>query len=319
MSGSPRTGLLLAFAAFSFWGLAPIYFKALDHLSAWEITGHRVVWAMLGLGLVLAVRDGLGSLWSTFRQPRHLAWLGLSALLIAANWVTFVWATTNERVLETSLGYFINPLVNVLLGMLFLGERLRRAQWLAVLLAAGATANLVFSLGQLPWVSLTVAFSFGFYGLIRKRLPVGAVTGLYMECLLLAPVALTGLVWMQHNGMAGFVSTDWQTDLLLLTAGPVTIFPLLCFGLAAKRLNLSTIGLMQYLAPTISFLLAVFVYQEVFSLAYKISFVAIWAALAIYSSDMLRHHRQQRRLARQATLAPASGSAEASVEKPKAD
>lgn len=311
-----RSGLLFALAAFSFWGLAPIYFKALEHLSAWEITAHRVIWALVGLGLVLLMRDGPQALWRPLTRPRQLAWLFLTAVLIVINWTTFVWATTNDRVLETSLGYFINPLVNVMLGMLFLGERLRRAQWIAVALAAAATTNLVLGHGSFPWVSLTVAFSFGFYGLIRKRLEVGAVTGLYVESLLLAPLALALLVWMHQQGLAGFLLVDWRTDLLLLAAGPVTIFPLLCFGLAAHRLTLSTLGLMQYLAPTITFLLAVLVYKENFSLAYQISFAVIWTALAIYSADMLHHANRQRRLRRSMhTIDPAVANAQLHAEK----
>jgi chloramphenicol-sensitive protein RarD len=291
-----HAGSLYAVAAFGFWGLSPIYFKLLPHVPPVEVLAHRIVWSVL-FGAVFvtlvrawpAVRAALGS------GPTLRA-LALTAALISTNWLIYIYAIGTDQVMSTSLGYYINPLVNVLLGMLFLGERLGRGRTLAVVLAMLGTASLAFELGGLPWISLTLAFSFGFYGLIRKRLGLPSMAALFVECLLVLPFALLALGWFALQGGSSF-GGDVRTTLLLVLAGPVTLLPLLWFAEAARRLPLITVGFFQYLAPTLTFLLAVLVYGEAFTAAWAVTFVLIWSGLVVFTVDSLRTHRELRRLA----------------------
>jgi chloramphenicol-sensitive protein RarD len=291
-----HAGSLYAVAAFGFWGLSPIYFKLLPHVPPLEVLAHRIVWSVL-FGAVFvtlvrawpAVRAALGS------GPTLRA-LALTAALISTNWLIYIYAIGTDRVMSTSLGYYINPLVNVLLGMLFLGERLGRGRTLAVVLAMLGTASLAFELGGLPWISLTLAFSFGFYGLIRKRLGLPSMAALFVECLLVLPFALLALGWFALQGGSSF-GGDVRTTLLLVLAGPVTLLPLLWFAEAARHLPLITVGFFQYLAPTLTFLLAVLVYGEAFTAAWAVTFVLIWSGLVVFTVDSLRTHRELRRLA----------------------
>jgi chloramphenicol-sensitive protein RarD len=292
-----HAGSLYAVAAFGFWGLSPIYFKLLPHVPPLEVLAHRIVWSVL-FGAVFvtlvrawpAVRAALGS------GPTLRA-LALTAALISTNWLIYIYAIGTDRVMSTSLGYYINPLVNVLLGMLFLGERLGRGRTLAVVLAMLGTASLAFELGGLPWISLTLAFSFGFYGLIRKHLGLPSMAALFVETLLVLPFALLALGWFATQGASSF-GVDARTTLLLVLAGPVTLLPLLWFAEAARRLPLITVGFFQYLAPTLTFLLAVLVYGEAFTAAWAVTFVLIWSGLVVFTVDGLRAHRELRRLAR---------------------
>jgi chloramphenicol-sensitive protein RarD len=280
-----RRGYLLGLVAYVIWGLFPLYFKAIEAIAADEIIVHRVLWSALCGALLLMVWKHPGWWRELVRHPRRFAVLALSGALIACNWLLYVWAVNNERMLEASLGYYINPLVNVMLGLLILGERLRRLQWLAVGLAALGVVQQIWLLGSLPWVSLGLALTFGIYGLIRKQAPVAALPGLVVETWLLLPVAL---LWLAvHPAAASSQPAFWGTPLawLLAAAGPVTLVPLVCFNAAARHLPYATLGFLQYLAPTLVLLQAIFLFGESFDPARLLSFICIWAALAIYSLD----------------------------------
>lgn len=285
-------GIAYALLAYSLWGFSAIYFKAIDYVPALDVLGHRVIWSAVFLAVLLFLRRRFGEMLEVLRDFSRLRWLIVSALLISANWGAYIFAVQSSRILEASLGYYINPLVSVFLGMLFLKETLRPWQWVAIALAALGTLNLVISAGVVPWLSLFLAFSFGFYGLVRKAAPVPPLLGLFVETLLVAPIALIYLVWLNANGEGAFGSVDHYTDILLVSASLVTALPLLWFTNAAKRLRLSTMGLFQYIAPTIQFCLAVFLYGEIFTTAHAITFGLIWFALTLYTFDVLRVQRK---------------------------
>jgi len=286
-------GLVYALLAFVMWGLFPLYFHALSAVPSIEVLAHRVVWSALLLAGWAAWRGRLGPIFAEFGKPRRMGFYALTTLLISANWWIFIWAIQNGRVLEGSLGYYINPLVNVLLGVVFLHERLNPRQWLAIAIAAGAVLWLVAAKGVVPWVSLSLALSFGSYGLIRKMAGFDAMLGLTIETLLLAPLALAGMAWWMSTGQASIGHQGLTTDLLLLAAGAVTVAPLLCFLEAGLRLKLATLGIVQYITPTMQFLLGVFVFHEHFDPERGVTFVLIWLALAIYTLDALRQHRMR--------------------------
>lgn len=299
MADAVRAGSIYAIAAFGFWGLTPIYYKLLPHVPPAEILAHRVVWSVVFGAAFVTLARSWGAVRSSLGDRRTLAALALTAALVSTNWLVYIWAIANEQVMSTSLGYYINPLVNVLLGMLFLGEKLNRPRMVAVALAVGGTTSLALEVGSLPWVSLTLAFSFGFYGLIRKRLGLPGLAALFVECLLVAPLALLALGWFHRDGQGAFGS-DLGTSLLLVLAGPVTLLPLLWFAEAARRLPLVTVGFFQYLGPTLTFLLATLVYDEPFTFAWAVTFGLIWTALAVFSADSLRTRERLRRAARAA-------------------
>ena len=290
----PVFGLIYAASAFLIWGLSPLYWKALGAVPALEIIAHRVVWSFLFLmGLILLQRR-----WSEFaeilKSGRMLLTLMLTAILVSANWLLYIWAVNNNHMLQASLGYYINPLVNVVLGMLFLRERLRRPQILAVMLAAGGVLYLTTAYGEFPWIALTLALSFGLYGLIRKVAPVGALVGLAVETMLLSPPALIYLIHLNSQEADTILRVSLKLDLLLIGCAPLTAAPLLFFTLGAKRLYLSTLGLMQYIGPSGMFLLAIFYYNEPFSTTQIWTFAMIWAALGIYSTDSVIYYRRER-------------------------
>ena len=285
-------GVAAALAAYTYWGVAPIYFKWIQMVPPLEIIAHRVLWSIPVLAGFLLWRDGRSFL-KRMRLPwRMVALLGLSGSLVAGNWLIFVWAVANNQVLSTSLGYFIGPLVNFLLGFLFLKERLSRAQTLGVLIAFSGTAYLGWYLGQPPWIALGLAFSFGLYGLVRKLLPVGPMTGLLWETILLSLPA----AWLMHrlaSDGALYIGTGTTTiDVLLILAGLVTILPLIWFNVAARSLKLSTLGFFQYIAPSISFLLSVFLFREAFTSGHAVAFGCIWLALALVSIDSVVRPRR---------------------------
>jgi chloramphenicol-sensitive protein RarD len=283
-----RAGLVAALAAYVSWGLMPLFFKLLAAVDPWEIIAHRVVWAIPVLLLFLWFRDGR-ALWRKLRlSARQIAWLACSGALIAANWLIFVWAIVNNHVLYTSLGYFINPLMNVLFGFLFLAERMTRLQQWAIALAGLGTAYLAWYLGQPPWISLALAVSFALYGLVRKRLDVGPMTGLLWENMLLLLPALGWLGWRYHQGLLDFAAGDARLDTLLVLSGLTTVLPLIWFNMAAQRLTLTLIGFIQYLAPTMTFSLAVFLWDEAFTQGHLVAFVCIWTALLLVSLPGLR-------------------------------
>ena len=280
-------------AAYGLWGFMPLYIKAVRAVPLLEVLCHRVVWALVLL-LPLVWRQGeLGSVLVAVRRPRTLAILATSALAIALNWLVYIWAVVHRRLLEGSLGYYINPLVNVLLGVVVLGERLDRPVRVAVAIAAVGVAWLTLRLGQPPWIALALAASFGLYGLMRKLAPVGALAGLAIETALLMPLAGGYLVWAMLTGRSAFLAGSPTLSLLLLLAGPVTAIPLLFFAGAARRLPLSTMGFLQYLSPTLQFLLAVLVYGEPFDGSRAVAFGFIWTALAVFAVYSARRGRPE--------------------------
>ena len=288
------SGVVYAALAFAIWGLIPVYWKALDAVPALEITMHRVIWSFLFLvGLILVQRRRHEFL-EVLKNGRMLLTLLSTAIIVSVNWLLYIWAVNNHYLLQASLGYYINPLVNVVLGLVFLRERLRRPQILAVMLAAGGVMYLTISYGEFPWISITLALSFGFYGLIRKVAPVGALVGLAVETMLLSPPALIYLIYLTSLGTDSIFRVSLKLDLLLIGCAPLTVAPLLFFTLGAKRLYLSTLGLMQYIGPSGMFLLAVFYYNESFSTAQIWTFVSIWTALVIYSTDSVIYYRRKR-------------------------
>jgi chloramphenicol-sensitive protein RarD len=289
-------GVLYAAGAFLIWGLTPVYWKALQQVPALEILAHRIVWGLFFAAAWMSLRGRWPELRAVFHDARTVAALAASTVFIAVNWGLFVWAVNTGRVLSTSLGYFINPLMVVVLGLVVLRERLNRRQGLAVGLAAIAVAILTLRLGQLPWLSLTLAASFALYGLLRKTVKADAVVGLTFEAAALAPLAAGYLLIRERRGAAAFGHLGWPTDLMLVAAGAVTVIPLILFTLGVRRLQLSTAGLLQYIAPTLTFVLAVFLYGEPFTLAHGVSFTLIWIALAIYTFDLRARLRRLERL-----------------------
>ena len=287
-------GILYALAAFGIWGLAPIYFRLIRQVPALEVVAHRVVWAVLLLCLALLAKRRGRLLLAELRDRQRLLFLSVTALLVSGNWLIYIWSIQNDRLLEASLGYYINPLINVLLGMLFLRERLNLRQGVAVALATIGVLNLIVALGVFPWIALSLALLFGFYGLLRKKASIDAMVGLTIETILLAPFALALLVVLALHGNGAFGRGDLTTDLLLAGTGLMTAIPLFCFLQGARRLRLSTLGLMQYVAPSLNFLLAVVFYHEPFTWMHFVTFLFIWVALAVYSFDAFSERRAQR-------------------------
>lgn len=299
-----RAGVLFALVAFGVWGFVPLYFKLIERVDHLEIVAHRIVWTVPALLAILVIVSRISPMTTWALSRRTLRLLCLTAALIGVNWIAFTWAVTNDRVLDASLGYFINPLVNVLLGVLFLRERLRRAQQIAVLLAAVGVGVLVVNHGGLPWVALTLPLAFGMYGLIRKQLSVNAVYGLFIEMLVLFPLAGAYLVYLGLTQQGAFGPHDVRMSGLLMLGTPVTIIPLTCFVAGAKRINLSTIGFIQYLAPSITFLLAVFAFREPFGAVQMVTFGCIWVSLIIFFVDGLRATGAEARLQRDSERIP---------------
>lgn len=286
-----NAGTAYAVMAFVMWGLFPLYFRQISAVPPLEVVLHRSVWSLLFVLALLLVLRRFGWLRDLLAQPRRLAPFMLSALLLSCNWLVYVYAVQTGRVVDASLGYFINPIVNVLLGVLVLHERLRRVQWAAVGLAALGVLWLTLQAGRLPWVALVLALSFGCYGLMRKTASLGALEGLALETLLLAPLALPLLAWWTLRGSGAMAQGDLELNAWLLIGGPLTALPLLLFAAGARRLPLATIGLLQYLSPTIQLGLGVWVFDEPFDLARLVGFAFIWAALLLYSLDSWRAAR----------------------------
>lgn len=278
-------GVAYALGAFGLWGLFPLYFHAVASVPALEVLAHRVVWSVLCVALMLSAWRQWPSVRRAFAERRTLLALAGSSLLIAGNWLVFIWAVAQERVLEASLGYYITPLVSVLFGRLFLGERLHRLQWIAVVLAGVGVGTMLLRLGTPPWVSLALAATFSGYGLTRKLVAVGAIPGLFIETLLLAPLAALYLVVLTGSGEASFGCGGMGMDLLLVAAGVVTATPLIFYAQAVRRLRLASVGLFQYITPTAQMLLAVLVFDELFTATHGITFACIWLALALYSAS----------------------------------
>ena len=285
-------GAVFALGAYTLWGIAPMYFKQLTQVPAYEILTHRVIWSFLLLLALLSMLKLWPRVRAILRQPRYLALLTLSSCIIGLNWLVFIWAVNNNHMLDASLGYYINPLFNIVLAMLFLGERFRPVQWLAVALAASGVVIQLVVFATLPWVALVLAISFGFYGLIRKKVPVDPVTGLMLETLVLLPLAAIYLFVFADSTTSQMSTNTLNTNLWLISAGIVTTAPLLLFAGAAKRLRLSTLGFFQYIGPSLMFLLAVLIYDEPFTQDKVITFALIWLSLVIYSWDGIKQRRR---------------------------
>jgi chloramphenicol-sensitive protein RarD len=280
-----HAGVLCAFLAYTLWGLFPLYFKHLAAVPAFEIVLHRALWSMVVMVLVLAVLRRWAWLAQVLRRPRELGVFALSAFLLSGNWLAYVWAVNHDRVIEASLGYFITPLVNVALGYFALHERPRRAQWLALGLAAAGVAWLTMVAGQLPWIGLLLGAVFGVYGLLRKTAALGALEGLALETLLLAPFAALLLAWGAWQGTSAIASADATLVGWLLLSGPLTASALLLFAAGARRLSMTTLGVLQYVSPTIQLALGVWLYREPFGGDRLIGFALIWIALLLYSAE----------------------------------
>lgn len=278
-------GVLSAALAYAIWGLFPLYFWLLADVPALDTVAHRIAWSLLFMFIVLAVRRQWRWLGEALSQPRVLGVFALSALLLSANWLVYIWAVTHGHVIDSSLGYFITPLVNVLLGYTVLHERLRPLQWAAVALAAAGVLWLAVLAGQLPWIALVLAGSFGGYGLIRKTAPLGALEGLTLETMLMAPVAFAVLAWAAWQGHSSFPADGAVANALLLGLGPVTAIPLLLFAYGARRIRLSTLGVLQYIGPSIQFGLGLWLFNEPFSGMRMLGFCLIWLALLVYSLE----------------------------------
>ncbi|MGN6088303.1 MAG: EamA family transporter RarD [Actinomycetales bacterium] len=298
-----RRGFLLGATAYLLWGAFPLYWPLLEPAGAVEILAHRVAWSVITMAVVLVLAHRVVQLRAIVRDPRSRALLAVAAVLIAVNWGTYIWGVNNHRVVETALGYFINPLVTVVMGVVFLGERLRRWQWLAVAVATAAVLGLAVEYGHPPWVALLLAFSFGSYGLLKKKAGVEAIESLSFETIVLAPIALAYLVWLGAQGNGHFTTEGPGHAVLLMTTGIVTAVPLLCFGAAAIRVPMTTLGLLQYITPTLQFLLGITVRGEHMSPVKWAGFGLVWVALAVFTLEATRHHRRQIALAVEASAA----------------
>ena len=290
------SGSLAAIAAYSIWGLFPLFFRLLDGVSPALIVVHRVIWSLVLVGLLLWIRGRLGEVGAALSNRRTRNVLLLSSLLLAVNWLVFIWAVAIHRVVDTSLGYFLNPLVNICLGMLFLRERQNPWQWLAIGLAVLALVVQTVALGELPVISLTLALAFGFYGYLRKTVHVDSAPGFLIETIVMAPWALAYLAWLFLTQGPGPHADPVLMGLLVLT-GPITAGALLMFAFAARRLRLTTLGMIQYIAPTLQFVTAIWVFGETLSPVRLASFVLIWISLVIYSLDSLGRQKQEKRKA----------------------
>jgi chloramphenicol-sensitive protein RarD len=291
-----RRGMWIAVGAYALWGVMPLYWHLLKAVPSLQIVLHRVVWSALFVGVYLLWRDGRGWLRKTLAAPRLWWMLALSGIMIAFNWGLYVWAVNAGHVIETALGYFINPLLNVVIGVLFLRERLRPLQWLSVAIAAAGVLWLTVRYGQVPWIALALAVSFGLYGVLRKLAHVDAVAGLGVESAYLFVPALVLLLWSETHGAGGFgAGYGASADVLLVLAGIITALPLVGFAYAVRRIPLATVGLLQYIAPTLQFLIGVFVFAEPFDRERLIGFACIWLALAIFAGEGLWRARRSRR------------------------
>jgi chloramphenicol-sensitive protein RarD len=279
-------GVLSAGCAFLMWGVFPLYLKTLKAIPPLEILSHRVFWSFIMLALILTLRHQWGWITSIKKNPRITAAFIASASMLAINWVVYIWSINHDRIVDASLGYFIAPLFNVLFGVM-LGERLRLWQWISVGLAATGVAWLTISAGQLPWIGLTLAFTFGLYGLLRKTASLGALEGLTLETLVMLPLSALFLLLPESSSSHAFINAGINTSLLLVAAGPVTAIPLLLFAYGARRIPLSLVGILQYIGPTIQLLLGIYLYNEVFSSTKFIGYGLIWCALGLYSIESL--------------------------------
>lgn len=290
-----KQGVIFALAAYTFWGVAPVYFKLVKQVPAFEILAHRIIWAfVLVLVLIIAMRR-MDRILPIVRRPKLILRLAIATVLLGGNWFLFIWAINTDHLLDASLGYYINPLLNVAIGMAFFGEKMRRLQLVAIALAVTGVAIQVITFGAVPWVAIALAASFATYGAIRKRLPVDSISGLWLETAILTPVMLCYLVFFADSSASDLSANSWQLNGLLVAAGLVTTIPLLCFTAAAQRIRYSTLGFFQYIAPSLMFLLAVLAYGEPLEQSKLLTFVIIWSALALYTIDSILQRQRNRR------------------------
>ncbi|MCW2678710.1 MAG: EamA family transporter RarD [Frankiales bacterium] len=294
---STRRGVLFGASAYLLWGLFPLYWPLLEPSGSLEVLAHRILWSLVVVVVLLAITRRFGTVKVAMADRRRALRLALAAVVIAINWGTYIYGVTHEMVVETSLGYFVNPIVTVLLGVLVLGERLRPAQWVALGAAFVAVVVLTVENGRPPWLALVLAFSFGTYGLLKKTAGVGAVEGLAIETAVLFPVAAAYVLLIGVNGTGTFGSEGPEHASLLALSGVITAVPLLLFGAAASRVPLTTLGVLQYLAPTMQFLLGVTLFDEPLPIVKLLGFVLVWIGLALFTADLVRHHRRTTRLA----------------------
>lgn len=286
-----KQGVIFALLAYVMWGLVPLYFKQLHQVPAYEILAHRAIWSCVFLAILLCLFKLWPKVWAVLQVPRNVLLLVCTATLISINWLTYIWAVNNDHLLDASLGYFINPIINVILGMVFLSEKLRKLQWLAIGLAVAGVLVQIITLGYLPWIALVLSCSFGLYGLLRKKLHLNALVGLLIETVIMLPVAGIYLFVLADSATSDLSSNPMTLNLLLLSAAFITTLPLLCFNNAAIRLPLSTLGFFQYIGPTIMFILGVTLYGETVNTETLTTFMFIWAALVVFSFDGVKQRQ----------------------------
>jgi len=291
-----KLGMIYAICAFTFWGLIPIYYKQISQVTPFEVLAHRVIWSVVVLIVLLMITKQTNIVKDIFKSLKQLKYLILSSLLVSVNWLIFIWAVSNNQIVETSLGYFINPLVNVVLGYMFFAERMNRNQYIAIGIAIIAVLYQIVSLGSLPVVSLALAFSFGFYGLVRKKIEIPSIPGLFVETIVILPFALAYLYYLFSTNSSYFFDNDIYVSFLLSLGGIVTVIPLLLFNGAATRMKLTTLGFFQYIGPTLAFLVAIFIYNEPMNMDKLITFVLIWIALVIFSWDGIINKKRKSKI-----------------------
>jgi chloramphenicol-sensitive protein RarD len=300
---SVRSGVIFALCAYTMWGIAPIYFKALAAVPPIEILMHRVVWSVVLLSFLIVGLRHIGKVKAAIKNKRVLITLMVASTLLACNWFLYIWAVNNDFILEASLGYYINPLINVFLGRLFLGETLRMTQKVAVGIAVTGVLIMIFNFGYVPWIALTLAVSFSIYGLLRKQVSVDSLPGLFIETLFLFPAAI--IYWVFFATQVSDLSNNISSlNVLLLLAGVVTTAPLLCFTAAARRIRYSTLGFFQYIGPSLMFILAVTLYNEPLSTSRLVTFCFVWVALALFTFDTFKHYRREKKEKKRAALRP---------------
>ena len=293
-SSETLKGNWYAIAAFTAWGILPIYWKALQHVSSLQILAHRILWSFIFLVLLMSLQKRWNDIRSSLSVPKTRYVILLTSIIITFNWLTYIWAVTHEHIVDSSLGYFINPLLSVFLGVVFLKERLTRIQTASFILALIGVLYLTFQYGRIPWIALTLAFTFGFYGLLRKTARIDGLSGLTLETAILSPLILSYLIFVNFRGEAVFGAADLQTHLLLIGAGIATAAPLLWFVNGARRIPLHSIGFYQYIGPTLQFFIGVFLYKEPFNRSRLIGFAFIWIALILFSVSTVKQYRNSK-------------------------
>lgn len=288
-----KIGMIYAICAFTFWGLIPIYFKQVSSVLPLEVLVHRIIWSVVFLILLLILSKQVNAVKQIFSSFKKLKYLILSSLLVSTNWLIFIWAVSNDKIVETSLGYFINPLVNVVLGYIFFSERMNKNQYIAIFIAVIAVLYQVVSIGEVPIISLALAVTFGLYGLVRKKVSIPSIPGLFVETILLLPLALSYLYYLASNDNSSFFGDDSYIIFMLSLGGIITVLPLLWFNGAATRMKLTTLGFFQYIGPSIAFMVAIFIYNEPMNMDKLITFILIWIALIIFSWDGIKNRIKQ--------------------------